>query len=308
MPYCNEFVELFENEIFDEYPLFTELGLDKNLVLDKLKSTDHSSLCTWIDELCEDFLSKKDNIKPFHLGLGNPNSDILFVGHEIAININAPNPAQLQETQCATEYYYKKLFVNEAILNYFLWYCKILGIVIKPNCCVQNPEFASAFCHLYNTEKPGGHYWANINKILNGECNLKRVNNIVVGDECNFKTKTYLHSFMYKCFLTELNNIPSPRSPLNVNPTTIADKINDITSLPFFRKFGKIVFACHTYIQNDLSLLMTDYGVTLREKQISTNIRYIYEGNNKKIIVCNNLSGAAGWSNIELNRLANELA
>lgn len=293
--YCKEFQDYFNSENLP----FPESFSKKISELIKFHSSGKHSLCTGFEELFDEFLSK--GIKPFHLGLGNPNAKILIVGKEIAISTKKTNPKQLATSGCTNSNYYYDLFVNEAILNYFLWAYKVMGNHIPANCCIQDPEFASSFCHLYNQEKNGGHYWAKLNTAVGNslEKNL------------DFKTNQHEESFFKDVFLTELHGTPSLQSPINPDRISIVNKFNDLSQVPFFKKFDRIVFSCNTYLRREIpqldSVIENNYKVTLVQKKLSRNIRALYESQNIKIILCNNLAGAAGWSNNELKTLGDIL-
>jgi hypothetical protein len=317
MPYCDEFNELFRGDAFEstlqQNPILTIPGLTPQIVEEHLRNLNCGITSEWQDNLFNEYL-KNQEIKPFHLGLGNPNSNILVVGHELAINVDKENPRQLRETTCNPTNYYRKLFVNEAILNYFLWYRKVAGNNILPNCCLQDPEFPPSFCTLYNREKPfPGHYWATLSKAIGAylkrDISNKEINNKVI-EKSFFRTQLYNKSVFNHVFLTELNNIPSAHSFGTPDAATIVGKINDLSNIRFFRKFNKIVFGCHKYIRNHLEIIPENYGVVLDEKEedVSPNIRHVFRSNEQLVVVCNNLSGANGWSNNELERLGNLLA
>jgi hypothetical protein len=162
--YCDEFFNVF-GEGTNPFP--EEFSKEIINVLAGI-SNPSKARDSDLEKLYNTFLDMQ--LTPFHLGLGNPSSDILFVGHENAgQDFNLPakaNPSQLADRGCKNSRYYIDLFVNEQILNYYLWLYKLAGIKIPPNCRYQDPEFASSFCHLYNSEKLGRHYWDNVNKAV----------------------------------------------------------------------------------------------------------------------------------------------
>ncbi len=297
-PYCEEFVDLFRT---DNLPFSDELTIEIQNVINGISKFGNSSNID-LAKLYDDFLRLK--MRPLHIGLGNPNSDILIVGQENAgQSPELPaksNPKKFNLSGCTNEHYYRDVFVNEHILNYFLWAHKVAGGVITPNCTFQDPEFASSYCHLYNTEKPGGHYWAKANYIISKMLNL----------DLDFRTMSFTNSFFNHCFLTEMHNNPSPSSPRNPDIVNISNKFDDLLTNPFYSKFKKIVFACNTYLKrvpDARNRIQTAFGLTLIEKPVTRGMHVIYEGNGRKIIICNNLSGAAGWANVELERMGNFL-
>ena len=299
IPYCEEFVDLFRT---DTVPFSDELTIEIQSGINGISKSGNSNNIDLV-KLYDAFLRLK--MRPLHIGLGNPNSDILIVGHENAGQ--APdlpakdNPPQLGLTGCTNQHYYRDLFVNEHILNYFLWAHKVAGRDILPKCTFQDPEFASSYCHLYNTEKRGGHYWAKSNYVISKMLNL----------DFDFRTKNFNDSFFNHCFLTEMHNNPSPSSPINPNIVNISNKFDDLISNPFYTKFKKIVFACNSYlnhIPDARNKILKAFGVILIEKSVARGMHAIYEGNGRKIIICNNLSGAAGWANVELERMGRILS
>jgi len=296
IPYCQEFVDLFHTYTV---PFSEEITSEIQKVMNGIGNTNKLDLA----KLYNGFLRLK--MRPHHIGLGNPNSDILIVGHENAGQ--APdlpakdNPPQLGLTECTNPHYYRDLFVNEHILNYFLWAHKVAGVEIPPTCTFQDPEFASSYCHLYNTEKPIGHYWAKANYVISKMLNL----------DLDFRTMSFSDSFFNHCFLTEMHNNPSPSSPRNPDIVNISNKFEDLINNPFYTKFMKIVFACNTYlnhIPDARDRMQTAFGVSLIEEPATRNMQAIYEGNGRKIIICNNLNGAAGWANVELERMGRILS
>lgn len=310
MPYCKEFQNLFQpngllaNQLYQT--LFQKLNISAADVEKAVEHLDCSQILPWLDSVYVQYSSKRPGIRPFHLGLGNPDADILIVGSELAIDTNRPNPKELANGGCTTGGYYKRLFVNEAILNYYLWFCKVNGSVIPPNCCIQDPEFPASFCHLYNDEKPwNGHYWAKISVLIGALLGRMYDNKT---EAAFFRTKDVNKSFFKHVFLTELHDIPSARSTPHANGTAIANKIDDLATIPFFRKFKRIVFACKTYLDDNLpdykQHIESKYGVTAKNQSAFRNIKDVFESPEQKIIVCSNLSGAAGWSNAELLELA----
>ncbi len=310
MPYCKEFNDLFSTDsaTFQNSP-FEKIELTKKDVEKILKSSDCQSTLLRLNELFDKYIKSGNSISPFHLGLGNPDSNILIVGQELAINPDAPDPVVLNNKNCNISNYYRNLFVNEAILNFFLWECKVNGMPITPNCCIQDPEFASSYCHLYNEEKNwNGHYWAKISIAIGAYLNR---NYNSPNEALFFRTKIYPDSFFNHVFLTELHDIPSAQAPRIQNAQLILQKINDLATIPFFRKFKRIVFACRTYLNGHLpnysATIITTYNVNPIQSDLSRNIRNVFESNNQKIIVCNNLGGAAGWTNTELQTLGNLL-
>lgn len=306
MPYCKKFNDLFSNSNFEEVlihnPIFNVLGTTHSEIVSQIKVHDCDSISKWIDKIYKLYKVNKGDIQPIHIGLGNPDSNILIVGHELAINADKPNPKKLKNKNCAVSNYYAHLFINEAVLNYSLWTSKINGVTITPSCCLQDPEFPPSFCHLYNTEKPGGHYWSKINTIIS---NLQN-------KTLDFNTDKKQDSFFAHVFLTELNALPSARSKGNPDGPSLKNKFDLVLNNAFYSKFNRVIFCCRTYLNKHVPEYMEDIQRVHAMKESKTfqatqNIKTVFESSTKKVIVCSNLGGAAGWSNDELKTMANLL-
>lgn len=303
MPYCKEFNDLFSYSNFEEVlihnPISNVLGTTHAEIARQIKLQDCKSISKWLDEIYKQYKAKKSRIQPLHIGLGNPDSNILIVGHELAINADKPSPKKLENKNCTMNNYYAKLLINEAVLNYSLWSSKVNGGSIAPSCCLQDPEFPPSFCHLYNTEKPGGHYWSKINNIISNLHNKT----------FDFNTDKNNASFFSHVFLTELNSIPSAKSQGIQDRSSLKNKFDLVLSNPFYSKFGRVIFSCRTYLNKHVPGYMEDIKRVHAMKESKTfqatrNIKAVFKSGTKKVIVCSNLSGVAGWSSDELKVMA----
>lgn len=245
-----------------------------------------------------------------HIGLGNPNSKVLIIGKELGFEETKKFPVHaLKHWTCPNppDDYYKRLFVNEVLLNYYLWAVKVQGHNIPPSklCCFQDPEFPASFCHLYNLEKRGLHTWKLINKVFEIKHN----------QQFPFTTNTLGQSFFQHCFLTELNLVPSSKSIFvdgltrgRISKSDIDNRFELLTNSLFYNEFETIVFGCHSYlnkyVENYSHKIEVAYNVRKTNFSKTRNILELYTGHNKNVIITHQLSGSRTWSNDELNQLA----
>ncbi len=241
MPYKNEnFKQLLsKSELFNEQVL-TNAGITYDDFKRYLSGKDSSLSiigCHGLEPIFTNCLRSfvADLYKPcpsFHIGLGNPDADILIVGNELAINPMEPNPKELKD--CTKCQYRKLLFVNEVLLNYYVWKVKneYNGEMLNPNCCIQEPEFPSSFCHLYNREKTGGHYWQKINGLVS----------LLENKKIDFRTNKKEASFFNHVFLTELNAIPLRKSHDNYNGEDLLTQFENLLTIPFYSEFPIKIF------------------------------------------------------------------
>lgn len=214
MSYCKEFIDLFKDEnddpIFDPQKL-SAAGIkyeDFEFAVTRNKTVPAIINCQALEPILSNCLNSfvgdlRNPIPGFHIGLGNPDANILIVGNELAINLLTPNPKQLRDLGGCTNYqYYKLLFINEVFLNYFSWKLKVNrgGGLFHPNCCVQDPQFPPSFCWLFNKEKSSGHNWEYINRIINSQ-----------NANFDFSSQQLQNSFFSEVFLTEINSLPAAR-------------------------------------------------------------------------------------------------
>lgn len=221
---------------------------------------------------------------PFYIGFGNPNSEILFVGKEKAFDIsNSP-----------------ELFIRESINNTLHW----TSIYQNNQYEINHPEifenlgFNPFFPKAYNTKKiPPRHTWGIYSTIVNGIYNT----NLMLNESIDFQ-----NSFFSRCFTTELNHIPSTYSRgLRMSQTRKTYFMND-----FYRSFTKIFIGATGYLTIDelktlFNIQQNNVGIDItlgRNNKREITAKY-FEDKNRKIVYCNQLSGAAGWTNEAINNL-----
>jgi len=319
MSYNQNFVNLFADPtLFNQHEL-ANAGVLFNDFEYHLFRKDPSSRIIGCKELepifsncLKSFVADLHNPCPsFHVGLGNPNADILIVGNELAINPMEPNPKELSD--CTKYQYWKLLFVNEVLLNYYVWKVKNQhnGEMVHPNCCIQDPEFPSAFCRLCNREKPGGHYWQKINGLIS----------LLENKKFDFRANKKEDSFFNHVFLTELNAIPSKSSHNNHEIEELFARFENLLTIPFYSEFPIKIFSCHNYLKaikkTEKKKEKTEIPLweeVLFEKeykklQVSSipiggkeKIVGVYKLDEKKIIVTKHFN-ARGWETKDFNNL-----
>lgn len=278
------------NNIEDFYRNYIE-----NLVFNERPKADFLSLlnnnnCIERQNIWDTFRERHPNYNysflanPFYIGFGNPNSDILFVGKEKAFDIsNRP-----------------ELFIRESINNTLQWtsiYQNNQFEINHPQ-ILQNLGFNPFFPKSYHTKNfPSRHTWGIYSTIVNGLYNI----NLMLNESINFQ-----NSFFSRCFTTELNHIPSSYSKgIKMSPIRQNFFMND-----FYRSFSKIFIGAIGYLTIiELKTLFNidpnnnGHIITLgRNSQREISARY-FEDQNRKIVYCNQLSGAAGWTNEAINEL-----
>lgn len=101
----------------------------------------------------------------------------------------------------------------------------------------------------------------------------------------------------------------------NLNANAIRTQFQRLVSIPFYKKFNRIIFSCHRYLEDNIregrrrvwkDIIMKEYDVAdasakyphvVRERN---NIKAVFESinprDNKRIIVTNHISGSTrGW-------------
>lgn len=221
---------------------------------------------------------------PFYIGFGNPNSDILFVGKEKAFDISKS----------------PELFIRESINNTLHWTSIYQDNQYELNHAeiFENLGFNPFFPKANNIKKfPPRHTWGIYSTIVNGIHNT----NFLLNESIDFQ-----NSFFSNCFMTEINHVPSRYSKgMRMSQTRQNFFVND-----FYTSFTKIFIGAKGYLTIDeIKILFNidtyNNGIDIelgRNKQRVITAK-IFEDNNRKIVYCNQLSGAAGWTNGAINEL-----
>lgn len=224
---------------------------------------------------------------PYYIGFGNPESNILFLGKEKGFDIEKhPN-----------------LLIHESINNIVQWnYINTIesnkSHVDIFNYLGYNPQFPRLF-HIQNISPR--HTWSLYSQIVAGIYSLNRKE---IFEE---KTK-YDKSFFNHCFISETNYIPSKYSRGN----KLIPERKEFLKQPFFKNFTKIIIGAKGYLS--LDEISDIFDISSESKQINLgknkqrNIEaYILFNEKTKIVYCDQLSGASGWTNEAISNLINEL-
>lgn len=284
----NEFVELIKNNGEEKYVAYLEKmpelelkGLSKKIIdILQVKNLNERSK-KW-----KDFEVKLSEIKnlhllcnPYYIGYGNPNSEILFLGKEKAFDItNSPD-----------------LFLHESINNNIQWECLIEN-------CNTNLEFNPLFPQKYFGEKfkiKHTHTWGMYHKLVKG---------ITENPNISSELGVLENNFFNHCFTTEVNHIPSKYSS---NLKSI-DPRKELLQHAFYKSFKYVIIGAIGAI--DQIQIKEIFG-ELKSKEVQLNKKgskkerkiEVFQNDTQKIILCNQLSGAAGWSSEEIANLINEI-
>lgn len=224
---------------------------------------------------------------PYYIGFGNPKSEILFIGKEKAFDLcKSPD-----------------LFFKESIDNIYQW--KNLNNQIEP---INHTKFFNKFG--FNPQFPTIKNYGNIRKrgtwgmyaqILS---KLKKLNieNILNTDNDSFK-----NSFFNYCFSTEINFIPSKYS----NNKELINKRQTLLQNDFYRKFSKVIIGAKSSVSKKTVSTIFNLDGNWKEESLGEigkkrkRIQKIFKWKNdtQTIIICDQLSGAAGWSEETFNSL-----
>jgi hypothetical protein len=276
-----EFIELISNNYDDKYIEYLKELKEKPVaekMIEILKEDDLTKrLIKW-----NDFEVKLTEIKdlnilcyPYYIGYGNPKSEILFLGKEKAFSItNNPD-----------------LFFHESINNNKQWEAKIKNNNI-------NLEFDPLLPTKYFKTKSS---------------NFKIKQRTTWGMYCDVLQKKYPENenisqdtFFNYCFMTEVNHKPSKTSK---------NEMSDERRLPilqsaFFKTFKYVIIGAINSIDKEgVKKIFGEDFIIVDEEIGETKIKNItiFKNDRQKIILCNQLSGAAGWTTQQLVDLVKEI-
>jgi hypothetical protein len=284
----NEFVELIKNNGEEKYVAYLEKMPVNELKGLSQKMTNILQVKNLVERTKKwnDFEVKLNEIKnlhllsnPYYIGYGNPNSDILFLGKEKAFDItNSPD-----------------LFLHESINNNIQWEC----LIENGN---TNLEFNPLFPQKYfgdDYKIKHTHTWGMYHKLVKG---------ITENPNISSELGVLENNFFNHCFTTEVNHIPSKYSS---NLKSI-DPRKELLQHAFYKSFKYVIIGAIGAI--DQKQIKEIFGCfdpkeMLLNKEGSKKERKIevFQNNTQKIILCNQLSGAAGWSNEEIANLICEI-
>ena len=122
----------------------------------------------------------------------------------------------------------------------------------------------------------------------------------------NTDRESDLNFFNY-CFTTELNYKPSKYS----KGYKLAAERKELLKDPFFQTFKYVIVGASTIIdKDDLNKIFQgkiEKDVILKGKNEKVKKISIISTESQRIILCNQLSGAAGWSNDNIDELIKQI-
>ena len=285
-----EFIKLISNNYDDKYIEYLKELKEKPIakkMVELLKEYDlNKRLNKW-----NVFEVKLTEIKdlhllcnPYYIGYGNPNSEILFLGKEKAFNINN-NP---------------DLFLHESINNNKQW-----EYLIK-NPHVNDLKFSPLYPQLY-FENKNPDYKIKKNHTWGMYCELIKA--ITAKSDITTSSKILENNFFNHCFTTEVNHIPSKYS----SHTQSIKVRKELLQHAFYKSFKYVIIGAIGSI--DVTQIKSIFDIETESEKIqiskegSKRVRFIevFKNESQKIILCNQLSGAAGWTTEEKSKLINEI-
>jgi hypothetical protein len=278
-----EFLRLLEINLDKKYLSSLENEFNffkiKNAILNKNLQLRERLIRAELDNNVDKF-NLKALANPYYIGFGNPNSDILVIGKEKAFNV--------ENTQ---------LLIKESINNYAQWKEIIKHGMMADNqitVCEKlgfNPLLPKSF---HQGKTKSNHTWSKTSLIIK---NVYKDLNLSVDENSNLE-----NSIFFKCFMTELNYIPAKYH----EGTGLQENRKWLLKNSFFTSFPVVIFSAKSYLRGKEYIIDELFSAKYQKKieldvigskrKRSLNIE-IYKSNRQTIMVCDQLSGASGWSN-----------
>lgn len=235
-------------------------------------------------EMWKNFTIKLNEIKdvkylsnPFYIGYGNPNAEILFLGKEKAIDV-AGSP---------------EIFFHESINNILQWEQLSIG-----NDEDLKLEFNPLCPQSYHKEKN--------NHTIKKRDTWGMYAEIVKGISSNEEISH--DNFFDYCFTTEVNFIPSKYS----DHLKLHSERTELLQRQFYKNFKYVIIGAIGSI--DTEKINEIFGDCLKSEPLkigenkSREIKItVFKNEDQKIILCNQLSGAAGWTTDAIKELIKEI-
>lgn len=279
-----KFIDLISNNYDDKYIEYLKELKEKPVAKKMIEILKEDDLTKRLNKW-NDLEIKLSDIKdlntlsnPYYIGYGNPNSEILFLGKEKAFSItNNPD-----------------LFFHESISNNKQWEIS----TSKDNSA--NLEFDPLIPTNYFKSK---------------NSNFKIKQSTTWGMYCNVLRQKYHTStdiskdtFFKYCFTTEVNHKPSKTS----KNETSDDRRLPILQNAFFKTFKYFIIGAMNSIDKEGVKKIFGDDFIIKEEKIGLNKRgdikiITFKKDNQKIILCNQLSGAAGWTTEAIENLVKEI-
>lgn len=174
----------------------------------------------------KDLIARMKQTKDF-IGYGNPNAKILIIGKEEALDI---------EKECDKEIY--EIAVKP---NWELWEKIIVDPSITPDSIPiwkDTENFSPLYPWKGDTLPTGGNNtWRNYQKLIN-----------MLIPEANAGNITTFHQY---AFITELNDLPSPKSKYKDSEVKkrIQHRCEKVLNHPFYKSFPIVIAACGHYVK-----------------------------------------------------------
>jgi hypothetical protein len=280
----SELIQLDLNQKYIDYLQNKGLSLSKEFhetnLIDREEKI-YKKICNLsIEEL-------KGYANPYYIGFGNPNSKILVIGKEKAFN-----PSNIS------------LLIKESINNYSQWNQIITNKLfnfsgIKTlNLLGFNPLLPTLF---HERLIKRNHTWCITNFLTR---NLYATSPIRTNND-----PRSVESLFENCFLTELNHIPSTYH----EGSGLCEERKQILHNEFFKTFPIVIFSAKSYLKSNFSIVEDLFNVqyyesvsvgTIGKKRPRELTIDILRSQNQNVFVCNQLSGASGWSNEALNKFS----
>lgn len=285
-----EFIELISNNYDDKYIEYLKELKEKPIAKKMIEILKEDNLNKRLNKW-NDFEVKLNEIKdlhalsnPYYIGYGNPNSEILFIGKEKAFSITN-NP---------------ELFLHESINNNKQWENVIKN---SNNYDLQfNPLFPQKYFEskISNYKIKKRHTWGMY-------CELVKA--ITEKSEITSSSEIIENNFFNHCFTTEVNHIPSKYS-LHTPSIKVRE---ELLQHVFYKSFKYVIIGAIGSINLSQIKSIFDVDTNFEEIQISKKdgkrkrFIQVLKNDSQKIILCNQLSGAAGWTSEEISMLIAEI-
>lgn len=223
-------------------------------------------------------------VNNYYIGYGNPNADILFIGQEKAFNLNSNTDLLLRES-INNNYYWNEIIENgHRPLDF-------------------NPEFPKGYSD-FKRDFASGHTWNLYSKVIASFYNLN-------SSKLFNENEDVVSSLFNYCFTTEINAMPKKKNEKD----TIKNSRREFLKNKFFKSFKYVVVGASTSLgKNQKDIIKSIFDAECLEDKYSlgtygknnskTRTVSLYQSNEQTIMVCNQLSGSAGWKNEHLEKFS----
>jgi len=293
-----DFINLLSHDFDNDYlsymeGLFGPIGCYGSLV-HSFQALDLLSREVALKQTLFNFLPKngyKDFANPFFIGFGNPNSQILVIGKELAFQADNAD-----------------LLIKESINNYRQWKIIVDNNLFLPDqqTVASSIGFSPLLPKAFHTGATGlNSTWGVTSKIIHGVYPDQK-SSLLLNE-----LQSIDNSFFNKCFLSELNYFPSKKH----EGTGLSSVRKPLLEHAFFKSFPIVIFSAKSYLSGKSnatiisSMFNAKYQSTfaldkIGNKRPLTLSVDIYKSSQQSIFVCNQLSGQAAWSTAALTEFS----